>query len=91
MLFFTDGSWRTRRAVMISSVTVQKKCAYVTEELAFLCGHNIKNSKQIIPEKELCGISTNFHIHVSVSDSYIPKIGLPALQQEIIWPNPGNL
>ncbi len=24
---------------------------------------------------ELCGLSPNFHIHVSVSDSYIPRIG----------------
>jgi len=29
----------------------------------------------IFPEKELRGLSPNFHIHVSVSDLYIPKIG----------------
>jgi hypothetical protein len=28
----------------------------------------------IFPEKEWCGISPNFHVHVSVSDLYIPKI-----------------
>ncbi len=32
--------------------------------------------------KELRGLSPNFHIHVSVSDSYIPTIGLPILLQE---------
>ncbi len=32
---------------------------------------NTENSKQIFPEKELCGHSPNFHIHVSVSDLYI--------------------
>jgi hypothetical protein len=37
---------------------------------------NTENSKQIFPEKELCGLSVNFHIHVSVSDLYI---GLPIL------------
>jgi hypothetical protein len=34
--------------------------------------HNTENSKQIFPEKELRG-----YIHVSLSDLYIPLIGLP--------------
>jgi hypothetical protein len=29
------------------------------------------------PEKEVLGLSPNFHIHVSVSDLYIPTIGPP--------------
>ncbi len=33
--------------------------------------HNTENSKQIFPEKELRGLSPNFHIYVSVSDLYI--------------------
>ncbi len=36
-----------------------------------------RNSEQIFPGKELHGLSPNFHIHVSVSDLYIPTIGLP--------------
>ncbi len=36
-----------------------------------------------IPEKELRGHSSNFHIHVSVSDLHIPTIDLPILPQEI--------
>jgi hypothetical protein len=28
----------------------------------------------IFPEKELCGLSPNFNIHVSVSDQYIPTV-----------------
>jgi hypothetical protein len=50
-------------------------------------------SKQIFPEKEFCGLSPNFHIHVSVSDLYIPTIGLPILSilwQENMWTDPGN-
>jgi hypothetical protein len=39
---------------------------------------NTENSKQIFPEKELRGLSPNFYIHVSVSDLYIPTIGLSA-------------
>jgi hypothetical protein len=45
-------------------------------------GYYTENSKQIFPEKELRGLSPNFHIHVSVSDSYILTIGLPIMLQE---------
>ncbi len=38
-----------------------------------------KNFKQIFPEKEYRGLSPNFHIHVSVSELYIPMMGLPFL------------
>jgi hypothetical protein len=41
--------------------------------------HSTENSKQIFPEKELRGLNPNVHIHVSVSDLYIPRIGLPIL------------
>jgi hypothetical protein len=41
-----------------------------------------ENSKQIFPKKELRSLSANFHIPVSVSDLYIPTIGLPILLQE---------
>jgi hypothetical protein len=45
----------------------------------------------IIPKKEFRGLSPNFHIHVSVSDFYIPTIGLPILLQENMWTDPGNV
>jgi hypothetical protein len=35
---------------------------------AALQRHSNENSKQIFPEKELCGLSPNCHRHVSVSD-----------------------
>ncbi len=38
---------------------------------------NTEISKQIFPEKEYRGLSPNFHIHGTVSDLYIPTIGLP--------------
>jgi hypothetical protein len=41
------------------------------------------SSKQIFPQKEYRGLSPNFHIHASVSDLYIPTIGLPILLEEI--------
>jgi hypothetical protein len=45
----------------------------------------------MFPEKELRGLSPNVHIHVSVSDLYIPTIGRPILLQENIWTDPGNI
>ncbi len=53
--------------------------------------HGNENLKQIFPEKELRGLSLNFHIHVSVSDLYFPTIGLPILLQENMWTDPGNI
>jgi hypothetical protein len=50
---------------------------------------NTENLKQIFPEKELRGHSPNFHIHISVSDLYIPTIDLPILLQEIYGPIQG--
>ncbi len=44
---------------------------------------NTEILKQIFPEKEYQGVSPNFHIHASVSDLYIPTIGLPILLEEI--------
>jgi len=52
---------------------------------------NTENAKQTFPEKELCGLNPNFHIHVPVSDLYIPTIDLPILLQEIYEPIPGIL
>jgi hypothetical protein len=43
---------------------------------------NTESSKQIFPEKELRGRSPNSYIHVSVSDLFLPTIGLPILLQD---------
>ncbi len=47
---------------------------------------NAENLKQIFPEKEYRGLSPNFHIHVSMSELYIPTMGLPFLLEEIYGP-----
>ncbi len=39
-----------------------------------------------IPRKEITRPAPNIHIHVSVSDLYIPTIDLPILLQEICGP-----
>jgi hypothetical protein len=50
---------------------------------ASLQRQNAENWKQIFPEKEYRSLSPNFHIHVSVSELYIPTRGLPVLLEEI--------
>ncbi len=40
----------------------------------------------VFPEKEYRGLSPNFHIHASVSNLYIPTIGLPVMLEEICRP-----
>ncbi len=47
---------------------------------------NAEKLKQIFPEKKYRGLSPNFHIHVSVSELYIPTMGLPFLLEEICGP-----
>jgi hypothetical protein len=47
--------------------------------------HSTENSKQIFSETELRGHSPSFHIHVSMSDLYIPTIDLPILLQEYMY------
>jgi hypothetical protein len=53
--------------------------------------YRTKNCIQIYPEKELLGLSTNFHIHVPVSDLNIPVLGLSFLLKENMWTDPRNI
>jgi hypothetical protein len=53
--------------------------------------HNTEIFKHIFPVEELCSLSPSFHIHVSVSDLYIPMNGRPILLQENIWTDPGKI
>ncbi len=61
-------------------------CCPLLSTLYTLQRTNTENSKQIFTEKELRGHSPNFHIHVSMSDLYIPTIGQPILLKEICRP-----
>ncbi len=45
----------------------------------------------MFPEKELRGYSPNSYIQVTVSDLYIPRIGLPIMLQENRWTERGNI
>ncbi len=61
----------------------QKPTNYV---LGTLQRQNTEIAKQIFPEKEYRGLSPIFHNHSSVSDLYIPTIGLPILLEETCRP-----
>jgi hypothetical protein len=65
--------------------------SFIYASMPTLQRHNMENSKKISPEKELCGLSPNFLIHVSVSDLYIPRIGLSILLLENMWTDSGNI
>jgi hypothetical protein len=45
----------------------------------------------VFPEKELRGLSPNFHIHVSVSDIYIRTFGPPIFPQQNRQTDQGNI
>ncbi len=53
--------------------------------------HYNENSIYVFPEKDLRGLSPNFHIHVSVGDLYIPRIGPHIFLQQNRQTDPGNI
>jgi hypothetical protein len=77
------GNWDWGRIIPFLGIFVSnfRYCA--------LQRQNAENLKQIFPEKKYLGVSSNFHIHVSVSELYIPTMGLPFLLEEICGPNLG--
>jgi hypothetical protein len=50
-----------------------------------------ENSTYVFLFWELRGLSPNFHIHVSVSHSYIPRIGPHISLQQNRQTDPGNI
>jgi hypothetical protein len=76
----------TRLDLIHSSTRFYTHSARSHPHLATLQRQNTKILKQIFPEKEYRGLSPGFHIHASVSNLYIPTIGLPILLEEICRP-----
>jgi hypothetical protein len=73
------------KTIIMTMNEMEESCLWAQPKTT-LQRHNTKNSKQILPERELRGRSPNFHIHVSVNSLYIPTINLPILLQEICRP-----
>ncbi len=53
--------------------------------------HCNENPIYVFPEKELCGLSPNFHIHESVSDLYIPWMGPHIFLQQNMQTDPEHI
>jgi hypothetical protein len=68
-----------------------KLVAGVGIELTRQPTHCNENPVYEFPEYELLGLSTNFYIHVSVSDLYIPRIGPHIFLQQNRQTNRGNI
>ncbi len=66
------GRWKEGRVSWSESETVDAKRGF---NLQYSTLHCNGNSVYIFLSWELRGLSPNFHIHVSVSDLYIPRIG----------------
>ncbi len=71
---------------LVATITVQDEFDQLYADNLHCKDKNQKFSKLIFPEKEYRGLIPNFHIHVSVSDLYIPTFGLPILLEEIFRP-----
>jgi hypothetical protein len=54
-------------------------------------GRRKEDSNYVFPEIKLRGLVQNFHIYTSVSDLYIPGIGLPILLQPNRQTDRGNI
>jgi len=98
MSWCPDSAKIKKKMLYSSSFDALKKCLVGVQKFIQVCFHHTlqrhnveENSKQIFPEKELRGHSPNSHIHVSVSDWYIPTIDLPILLQENMWTDPWNI
>jgi hypothetical protein len=75
-----EGSWTTFGMSSQDGLCWREVSAWTSYAggrtwLAALQRQNAENLKQIFPEKEYRGLSPNFHIHVSVSELYIPTNG----------------
>jgi hypothetical protein len=71
-------------------LSLQKYCMYFYTHTAKTQYRKFETNK-IFPAKELRGQNPNSYIHVSVSDLYIPTIGLPILLQENRWNDLRNI
>jgi hypothetical protein len=66
-----------KQIVLTSNRFVRRKRAfYQPEKITGKAPHCNENLIKVFLFGELPGLSPNFHIHVSVSDLYIPRIGL---------------
>jgi hypothetical protein len=69
-----------------------KSASSPRKSLSLTVGHTATKIPFMYSQKRNCGgLSLNFHIHVSVSDLYIPRIGPQILLQQNSQTNCGNI
>jgi hypothetical protein len=66
-------------------------CAFMPIPLAWLFAHCSANPIYVFSEKELRGLSHNFHIHMSLGDLYIPRIAPHIFLQQNRQTDRGNI
>jgi hypothetical protein len=64
--------------------------AMLTNEWTLSNLHCKENPIYVLQGKKMLGLSPNFHIHVSVSNLYIPTIGPPIFLQQKRQTDRGN-
>ncbi len=70
-------------SVAASSVSASPPASLLTPLINInIHAHCKEISIYVFPEKELRGFSPNFHIHASVSDQYISRIGPPIFLEQ---------
>ncbi len=57
----------------------------------FITVHYTENPIYVFPEMKLRGLVPNSYDYVTVSDLYIPRIGLPIWKQQNRQTDPGNI
>jgi hypothetical protein len=62
------------------------KLQYILQVTLLTVKRNTPFTPTLVAVEKDWGLSPNFHIHVSVSDLYIPTIGLPILLEKIFRP-----
>ncbi len=86
---------QTWSAVRLFAIISRMTSVYLHQwhYISIKCPWSHCNDKPIyvFPEKELHGLSPNFHIHVAVSNLYIPRIGPPIFLQQNRQTDCGNI
>jgi hypothetical protein len=78
-----SGDWGKEEHIRVQLNIERQQFSQPTKELTNTRPRGLRIWYKIFPEKEYRGLSPNFHIHVSVSELYIPTMGLPFLLEEI--------
>ncbi len=75
----------------LASYTVQRRVPCIQQRRGVGRSHCNENPIYVFPGKELRGLSPSFHIHVSVSDSYVRRIGPHIFLQQNRQTDHGNI